>query len=66
MLPLVPGSISDRVQGLDWPSIEASLDDYGYVTTPALLSATECASLAALYDREGSFRSRVDMARYNF
>jgi len=66
MLPLVPGSISDKVHGLDWPSIEASLDDYGYAVTPALLSATECASLAALYDHEDSFRSRVDMARYNF
>ncbi len=51
---------------LDWTAIEASLDEYGYATTPPMLSAGQCAELVALYDDESRFRSRIEMARYNF
>ena len=52
--------------GLDWPAIEAALDDQGYATTPPLLEAEECAALGGLFTDERRFRSRIDMARYRF
>jgi len=51
---------------LDWPAIESSLDEFGYATTPPLLTAADCRELVRLYDDESRFRSRIDMARYNF
>src|SRR5205823_13060646 len=52
--------------GLDWPAIEAALDEQGYATTPPLLEAEECAALGRLFADERRFRSRIDMARYRF
>jgi hypothetical protein len=58
--------LHDRVARLDWPAIEADLDAFGCATTGALLAPAECAGLAASYDTEGLFRSRVVMARHGF
>lgn len=65
MLACVP-TIEDRIRSLDWPAIERSLDEFGYATAPSLLTASECAEVAGLYDQDQRFRSRVDMARYSF
>ena len=62
----VRGSIAERLAGLDWAEIGASLDEWGHARTPALLTAEECAGLRALYADEARFRSRVDMARFRF
>jgi hypothetical protein len=48
----------DRVAGVDWRQAAASLDERGYATTAALLTSEQCRGLAALYDREDTFRSR--------
>jgi hypothetical protein len=58
--------IPDRLARLDWAGIGASLDEWGYARTPALLTPAECAELRALFDAEVRFRSRVDMARFRF
>ncbi|MEA1015025.1 2OG-Fe(II) oxygenase [Sphingosinicella sp. LY1275] len=50
----------------DWPRIEADLDAQGWAVLPALLSAQQCAAMAALYDADERFRSRVVMARHNY
>lgn len=55
----------ERVDALDWPAIEAELDEFGAARTGPLLRPHECADLAALYDT-GAFRSRVVMARHGF
>lgn len=55
-----------RIATLDWPRIAAELDAFGCATTGTLLSAQDCAVLAALYDAEGPFRSRVVMARHGY
>lgn len=44
----------------------AELDDVGCALLPRLLSAEECAAIAALYDDTERFRSTIDMARYRF
>jgi hypothetical protein len=50
----------------DWASAETELNEGGYSVIPNLLSAEQCAGVAALYDDEARFRSRVVMARHNF
>jgi uncharacterized protein len=66
MLGSVAATAEQRVGQLDWASISQSLDLYGYATTPPLLTPGECAGLVSLYAQDNRFRSRVDMARYNF
>src|SRR5271166_5900246 len=55
-----------RIERLDWERIEQSLDEKGYATTPALLTAQQCASLIALYPDRERFRKKVDMTRLRF
>jgi uncharacterized protein len=58
--------IGERIQALDWSTIERSMWAYGYAKTPVILTPEECAELITLYDDDRRFRSRVDMARYRF
>lgn len=58
--------VAERVASLDWTRIGSDLDAFGCATTGKLLPATECRALAAGYDADGSFRSRVAMARHGF
>jgi hypothetical protein len=62
----MPTSIADRIAKLDWAGIADALDARGSATTGPLLTPDECATLAALYDQEAPFRSRVVMARHGF
>jgi hypothetical protein len=57
---------ASRVAAVDWQQTAMSLDERGYATTAALLTTEECRGLAALYDREEAFRSRVVMQRHAF
>ncbi len=49
-----------------WPGLLAALDERGYAVVPGLLDPAECGELAALYQCDAAFRSRVVMARHNF
>jgi hypothetical protein len=51
---------------LDWERIASELDEHGCALTGRLLSAETCAQLAARYDDDASFRSRIVMARHGF
>ena len=51
---------------LDWTAIEDSLERRGFAETPALLSSTDCRTLAALYDDESRFRKKIVMTRHGF
>jgi len=62
----VSPSIADRLGGLDWAAIGASLDEWGFARTPSLLTGEECAMLRTFYGEDARFRSRVDMARFRF
>lgn len=59
-------AIAKRIAALDWSALSAELDLRGATTTGPLLSAEECRLLAALYDSEAPFRSRIVMARHGF
>ncbi|HSN33970.1 MAG TPA: 2OG-Fe(II) oxygenase [Ideonella sp.] len=58
--------LAARVAAVDWPALEAALDAEGTARIARLLDAGECAALAALYDDDARFRSRVVMARHGF
>jgi hypothetical protein len=57
---------AERVDGIDWPSVRRDLDAFGVAATGPVLTASECADLAALYDDDARFRSSVDMARHRY
>jgi hypothetical protein len=59
-------TVADRIAAFDWDALAADLDAHGCATTPALLTPEDCAALAASYDTEPLFRSRVIMARHGF
>lgn len=59
-------SIAARIAALDWRNLAAGLDADGYAVMPSVLTDSECASLAASYDADEKFRSRVVMARHGF
>jgi hypothetical protein len=59
-------TVSARIEHLDWSALGVELDSHGCAVTGPLLSANECAALAATYPQDGSFRSRVIMARHGF
>ncbi len=46
--------------------IANSLDIAGYAVIPSLVSRVECEAIAALYENDAQFRSRVVMARHGF
>jgi hypothetical protein len=43
-----------------------SLDPHGCAVLPSILTADECAALAATYNDDGFFRSRIIMSRHGF
>ncbi|HYY62722.1 MAG TPA: 2OG-Fe(II) oxygenase [Burkholderiales bacterium] len=51
---------------IDWEKVSAALNERGSAVVERLLSPTQCRSLAALYEKDDLFRSRVVMARHNF
>src|SRR3569832_290260 len=50
----------------DWDVVSADLDGQCCAVLERLLEPAQCRSLAALYAREGVFRSRVVMGRHGF
>jgi hypothetical protein len=63
---MISGDLTKRIERLDWAAVHASLDDRGYATTPAILTAAECNDLIALYERREVFRNRVVMERFSY
>jgi hypothetical protein len=58
-------SIADRIAALDWPGLQARLDEDGFAQTPPILTASERAELAGSFD-DGRFRSTIEMRRHRF
>ena len=59
-------TIAKRVAALDWAAISAQLGEFGCATTGPLLSADECAAIAARYGEDAIYRSRIIMGRHGF
>jgi uncharacterized protein len=66
-LPVARGrGLTERITAIDWRSIAARLDTDGYAVMGSVLSVEECTTLAATYDVDERFRSRIVMARHGF
>ena len=61
-----PDSAASRLEAADWARLSAELDEHGTAVLPALLDGETCRAIAASYDDEAAFRSRVVMARHGF
>jgi len=59
-------TLPSRVDALAWPALTAEVDATGCALSGPLLSADECAALAALWDDEQRFRTTVDMTRHRY
>jgi hypothetical protein len=59
-------ALAASLGALDWARIAAELDAHGCATTGVLLSREQCETLAAAYQSDAIFRSRVVMARHGF
>jgi uncharacterized protein len=64
--PVSSVDINTRVEAVDWASVSTHLDGYGWAIAKMLLPADECESIAALYEDDRRFRSRVVMASHGF
>jgi hypothetical protein len=56
----------DRIKTLDWDRVSQDLDAQGNAILEHILSEAECQALAALYQEDDLFRSRVVMSRHGF
>lgn len=54
------------LQAADWTVVRSALDAQGHAIVRSVLRREECEELAALYDADTGFRSRVVMARHGF
>jgi hypothetical protein len=51
---------------IDWEKVSADVDERGSALVERLFSPAQCGALAALYENDDLFRSRVVMARHGF
>jgi hypothetical protein len=68
MSSVLADRFAQRAEAADWGAVARSLDDEGGALLPQLLTPSECAELARLYDSGGPglFRATVDMERHRF
>ena len=60
------GTPAERVAAIDWNGVADDLGEQGSAVLEKLLTPDECRAIAALYEDDGRFRSRVVMARHGF
>jgi uncharacterized protein len=61
-----PPALAQRLEGVDWQSVEAQLDGWGHATTGPLLTQEEASEARGWYADAGRFRSRIVMRRHGF
>ena len=59
-------TIEARVESIDWPTVSADLDAYGWAGFKDLLTGNECADISGFYAADHRFRSHVIMAQHGF
>ncbi len=63
---MIPDQPTARIAAHDWSATESTLDAHGSAVLQSLLSPPECRAIAARYDDDAAFRSRVVMARHGY
>jgi hypothetical protein len=59
-------TITERLEAIDWPSIQEDMNRQGYATLPKLLIDHECSELIANYEKPHLYRKTITMERYRF
>jgi hypothetical protein len=59
-------ALADRIDALSWTGLAHDLDAHGAALIPGLLPPADCETVAAWYDSDPLFRSRVVMSRHGF
>jgi hypothetical protein len=59
-------AVAKSLAAVDWDRVTADLEAEGHAVLHSMLSPEECASVAAGYEADAQFRSRVVMARHGF
>ncbi len=62
----VSGSLSERIEDIDWPRAHDALSAQGWAPLGRLLSDEDCAALIDGYDSDACYRSTVVMRRHGF
>ena len=57
---------AERVNAADWAALTDEVNAYGCALLPQLLTPSEAASIAGLYDQPEHFRATINMERYQF
>ncbi|MGS0897015.1 2OG-Fe(II) oxygenase [Burkholderia stagnalis] len=58
--------LAQRVNALDWTTVDVELGQYGCARMPGLLSPSECDMLVSRYQHDALYRSRIVMERHGF
>jgi uncharacterized protein len=66
MTTTLKNPFAERVNAADWPALTDEVNAYGCALLPQLLSSTEAADIATLYDQPEHFRATINMQRYQF
>jgi hypothetical protein len=62
-----PVAVVGAAEGaVDWNRVSRELDVHGNAVLPGLLGRDDCRALAARYEDDGVFRTRIVMARHGF
>ncbi|MDF2475499.1 MAG: prolyl 4-hydroxylase, alpha subunit [Sphingobacterium sp.] len=59
-------NIETRLDAQDWQTITTELHDKGFVIVRNILNMTECNTLIAEYQADGTYRKTIHMERYRF
>ncbi|WP_428409381.1 2OG-Fe(II) oxygenase [Hyphococcus sp.] len=62
----VAGSLSERIDAIDWPRVHDALNAQGWAALGRLLSDEDCASLIDGYSDDERYRSTIVMRRHGF
>lgn len=63
---IVAADIQARLASADWDDLAGDLDARGNAVVERLLAPAQCRSVAALYEADERFRSKIVMARHGF
>jgi hypothetical protein len=58
--------LQQRIEQADWATITESLNENGYASVPALLSAEECDMLIAQYVDDTRYRKTIQMEKHGY
>lgn len=59
-------ALGERLERIDWSSVDDGLDARGYATTGPLLTPEECRQLTGLYGEAARFRRRIVMQHHAY